>query len=107
MQLTTCPHCQRQLNITPDLVGKNARCSACQTVFRIELPEPVSTAIHVESPAPPAQRTSSPPSGIQDAPAVPRGQLVRLCSRHRDVPADYICDDCGDHMCGTCRFVVG
>jgi predicted Zn finger-like uncharacterized protein len=32
-QLVSCPHCQRQLNVPDNLLGKNVKCPSCQNTF--------------------------------------------------------------------------
>jgi predicted Zn finger-like uncharacterized protein len=37
-QLVSCPHCQRQLNVPDNLLGKNVKCPSCQNTFTATAP---------------------------------------------------------------------
>jgi predicted Zn finger-like uncharacterized protein len=48
-QLVSCPHCQRQLNVPDNLLGKNVKCPSCQNTFTASAAGPAP-----EPPAPSA-----------------------------------------------------
>jgi hypothetical protein len=48
--LTTCPSCNRQLNVPDNLAGQQVRCPLCQAVFPVSAPAPGGAA----PPPPPA-----------------------------------------------------
>ena len=80
----TCPACQKRFLVSPQMIGKNGRCSSCQKVFVLRtkdpLPEEVVRKKKVASEPQPRkpqpkkanrlQRTAAAsPSGLQPSPA--------------------------------------
>jgi len=72
-----CPHCQVALNITPEMLGRKARCPKCQQAFML----PASEQPAAPPPAPESPAAAPPPPPQAPPPQVPAAAMDRSDQR--------------------------
>lgn len=98
--LVSCPHCNAQYHIPPDLIGENAECPRCGKEF---------TMLQVEEKEKDAEKESLPPEKevLPETPHGPPPGIVFVsctsCGVKFEVPEEFLgdtaeCSECGDYF---------
>jgi predicted Zn finger-like uncharacterized protein len=76
-QLVKCPHCQKQLNVPDNLLGKNVKCPSCQNAF-VATAESAAEPPSVSRRVPPTEEAVSGLAGDSAGLRPHRGMLVLI-----------------------------
>jgi predicted Zn finger-like uncharacterized protein len=103
-QLVSCPHCQRQLNVPDNLLGKNVKCPSCQNTFTATAPGAGGGA---ESAAEPPRRSAPREEGAAGGPSggmrPHRGMLILILGIVGVLP----CFVCAHWVCAALAVYFG
>ena len=58
--VVTCPVCKKQVQVSPDIVGKKVRCKGCSAVFTAKAPPAKAPAANAPAKAAPAKKGHDP-----------------------------------------------
>lgn len=109
-----CPKCHGKFNIDEVQLGKKGKCSKCQTVFVLTVPEmmPVPVVAPSVTPAPSVAPTVAAPAkkpAIVPAPSCPncRAPSVPASEIHVNIMKQVVGDDCvgATWECSRCKNV--
>jgi DNA-directed RNA polymerase subunit RPC12/RpoP len=96
----SCPKCESQIKVPPELEGKKIRCKECSYVFVVKVPPGAKAAVKAEKPAP--GKEAAKPAADEDEDANPyqmthTSMLPRCayCAKEMESEDQVVCLNCG------------
>jgi DNA-directed RNA polymerase subunit RPC12/RpoP len=98
----SCPKCESQINVPPELEGKKIRCKECSYVFVVKVPPGAKAAVKAEKPAKGKEAAPAAAQADDDEDANPykmtdQSMLPRCayCAKEMESEEQVVCLHCG------------